>query len=170
MSTIVPMPVRVKPPPADSGETISPGCAALAITTPANGARTTVLSTPSPAMRSWSPATWVLRCAVASCARSESRCAIACSYWDLDTSCCLTSVPRRAALASASRSCACTLPAWLRAAPTCEAASARCASASIGSSVAMIWPAATDWPSSISTSRTLPVIFDDTVAMRRATT
>jgi hypothetical protein len=46
MSTMVPMPVRVKPPPADSGDTISPGCAALAITTPANGARTTVLSTP----------------------------------------------------------------------------------------------------------------------------
>ena len=26
MSTIVPMPVRVKPPPADTGEIISPGC------------------------------------------------------------------------------------------------------------------------------------------------
>src|SRR3546814_4930205 len=43
MSTTVPMPVRVKPPPADSGDTISPGCAALAVTTPANGARTMVL-------------------------------------------------------------------------------------------------------------------------------
>jgi hypothetical protein len=29
MSTIVPTPVRVKPPPAESGETISPTCAAL---------------------------------------------------------------------------------------------------------------------------------------------
>ena len=42
MSTMVPTPVRVKPPPADSGETISPTCAAFSVTTPANGARTTV--------------------------------------------------------------------------------------------------------------------------------
>ena len=44
MSTIVPMPVRVKPPPAEIGEIISPGCADLATTTPLNGARMTVLS------------------------------------------------------------------------------------------------------------------------------
>ena len=44
MSTIVPMPVRVKPPPAEMGEIISPGCADLATTTPAKGARITVLS------------------------------------------------------------------------------------------------------------------------------
>ena len=44
MSTIVPMPVRVNPPPADIGETISPSCAALTVTMPANGARTTVSS------------------------------------------------------------------------------------------------------------------------------
>ena len=37
MSTMVQMPVRVKPPPADTGETISPGWAALLTTTPANG-------------------------------------------------------------------------------------------------------------------------------------
>ena len=35
MSTMVPMPVRVKPPPAEIGEIISPGCADLAMTTPA---------------------------------------------------------------------------------------------------------------------------------------
>ena len=35
MSTMVPMPVRVKPPPADMGEIISPGCAALTVTIPA---------------------------------------------------------------------------------------------------------------------------------------
>ena len=39
MSTMVQMPVRVKPPPAETGEIISPGCAALAITTPPKGAR-----------------------------------------------------------------------------------------------------------------------------------
>jgi len=42
MSTIVPMPVRVKPPPADTGEIISPGCASFETTMPLNGARTTV--------------------------------------------------------------------------------------------------------------------------------
>ena len=42
MSTMVPTPVRVKPPPADKGDTISPTCAAFAITMPENGARTVV--------------------------------------------------------------------------------------------------------------------------------
>ena len=37
MSTIVPMPVRVKPPPAEIGEIISPGCADLATTMPGEG-------------------------------------------------------------------------------------------------------------------------------------
>ena len=40
MSTIVQMPVRVKPPPAETGEIISPGCASFEIATPSNGART----------------------------------------------------------------------------------------------------------------------------------
>ena len=44
MSTIVQMPVRVKPPPADIGEIISPGWAFLEVTMPANGARMTVSS------------------------------------------------------------------------------------------------------------------------------
>ena len=44
MSTMVQMPVRVNPPPAEMGEIISPGCAALAITTPPNGARISISS------------------------------------------------------------------------------------------------------------------------------
>ena len=40
MSTSVQMPVRVKLPPADMGEIISPGCAFLTVITPAKGART----------------------------------------------------------------------------------------------------------------------------------
>ena len=44
MSTMVPIPVRVKPPPAEMGEIISPGCAFLATTTPVKGARITVSS------------------------------------------------------------------------------------------------------------------------------
>ncbi len=44
MSTIVQMPVRVKPPPADMGEIISPGCAFFEVTMPAKGARMIVSS------------------------------------------------------------------------------------------------------------------------------
>ena len=44
MSTIVQIPVRVKPPPAETGEIISPGCASFEIATPLNGARMTVSS------------------------------------------------------------------------------------------------------------------------------
>jgi hypothetical protein len=44
MSTIVPIPVRVNPPPAEIGEIISPGCADFVTTTPLNGARITVFS------------------------------------------------------------------------------------------------------------------------------
>ena len=42
MSTSVQMPVRVKPPPAETGEIISPGWASFEIATPSNGARTTM--------------------------------------------------------------------------------------------------------------------------------
>ena len=44
MSTMVQMPVRVKPPPADTGDTISPGCASFEMATPLKGARMIVLS------------------------------------------------------------------------------------------------------------------------------
>ena len=44
MSTIVQMPVRVKPPPAETGEIISPGWALRSMTTPPNGARILCLS------------------------------------------------------------------------------------------------------------------------------
>ena len=44
MSTTVQMPVRVKPPPAETGDTISPGCASFEMAMPENGARMMVLS------------------------------------------------------------------------------------------------------------------------------
>ena len=44
MSTIVQMPVRVKPPPAEIGEIISPGWALRSTTTPPKGARILCLS------------------------------------------------------------------------------------------------------------------------------
>ena len=40
MSTMVEIPVRVKPPPAETGDTISPGWASFDTAIPANGART----------------------------------------------------------------------------------------------------------------------------------
>ena len=64
MSTIVHTPVRVKPPPAESGEIISPGCALRSTTTPPNGARIACLSS-----------TAVLRCASS---RAVSRCECDC--------------------------------------------------------------------------------------------
>ena len=51
---MVAMPVRVKPPPADIGETVSPGCASLEITTPENGAR--IARSSSPCSASATPA------------------------------------------------------------------------------------------------------------------
>ncbi len=72
MSTIVQMPVRVKPPPADTGEIISPGCASFEIATPENGARMTVSS--DLVRRS---ATW--RSATVTCSRDSSRRALSAS-------------------------------------------------------------------------------------------
>ncbi|KAG1591980.1 hypothetical protein G6F46_014546 [Rhizopus delemar] len=121
-------------------------------------------------MASWSWATLTLRCAVSSWARRLSRWATAWSYCERETSCWPTSACRRLASAAACFCCASSPATWLRAACSFEAYRLRCASASIGSSVAMIWPCSTRMPSSIITSRTLPVILAETVAMRRATT
>jgi len=87
MSTMVPMPVRVKPPPAEIGEIISPGCADLAITTPLNGARMTVLSSCTCATASDSCATLICSWTLASRARSMSRWASAASRLCGLTSC-----------------------------------------------------------------------------------
>src|SRR5438094_599463 len=93
MSTMVPMPVRVKPPPAEIGEIISPGCAALAITMPVNGARITVLSSCTCATVTDSVATRICSWLAVSFARSVSRWAraasIACSAtsFRLNSSC-----------------------------------------------------------------------------------
>ena len=62
---MVQMPVRVKPPPADSGEIISPGCALRSTTTPANGARIRCLPSTSPerCASSRAAASWASRLA-----------------------------------------------------------------------------------------------------------
>ena len=53
------MPVRVKPPPAETGDTISPGCASFEIATPLNGARMTVLSSAVCCSATWLAATLI---------------------------------------------------------------------------------------------------------------
>ncbi len=77
MSTMVQTPVRVKPPPAEIGEIISPGCALRSTTTPPNGARIACLSS-----------TAALRCASS---RAVSSC-------DCDCRSCAVSTPTRASV------------------------------------------------------------------------
>jgi hypothetical protein len=79
MSTIVPRPVRVNPPPAEIGDTISPSCAAFTVTTPANGARTTVSSRLRSASLSRASATSTARAATAKPVRAASNVALAVS-------------------------------------------------------------------------------------------
>jgi hypothetical protein len=111
MSTMVPMPVRVKPPPAEIGEIISPGWADLAMTIPPNGARTTVLSTctsatptPSWATRMASAEAASLALRVSRWARAASRaCAVLASATATDSSAtrtCSALAARRARRAS----------------------------------------------------------------------
>ena len=92
MSTIVPMPVRVKPPPAEIGDTISPSCAALTVTTPANGARTTVSSRLRSANATAERATSSARFATSSPVRAASYAALAvsnvCALITAFASCC----------------------------------------------------------------------------------
>ncbi len=82
MSTRVQMPVRVKPPPAETGEIISPGWASLVMATPEKGARMTVSSMSWRRTATWRLATstswrWVSRRAA-----SEPTSASAVSTWD----------------------------------------------------------------------------------------
>ena len=83
MSTIVQMPVRVKPPPADTGEIISPGCASFEITMPSNGARTTMSVMSVWRALTCAAATCTCCCAIAIRAFSESTspCASSTSAW-----------------------------------------------------------------------------------------
>ncbi len=170
MSTSVPMPVRVKPPPAEFGEIISPGWASLVVITPEKGARMTVSST------SWRRAA-TSRAATSTCWRpsarraaneSASASAASTSFWLLapppNSRCCrcrvMVACRRRTSFSSRAR-CACT--SW-------ASASASAAPWVLASRRASSCPSRTSIPSSISTSATLPVTFEETVAWRRAVT
>ena len=113
------MPVRVKPPPAEIGEIISPGWAALATTIPLKGARTTVLATCTSATATPSWATRMASPAAASLARSASRCARAVS-----TACAVFS-SATATASWATRTCSVLAARRARSASRCARAASR---------------------------------------------
>ena len=170
MSTSVQMPVRVKPPPAELGDTISPGCASFETATPLNGARTTVLSRFARSTSIWRSVTRTCSRPASIRATSESTAARAVSR---SAAVFRRSAARRCARSSAS--CASTSRTSLsrtlrRAASACAMASASDARNWASSSRASTCPSLMAMPSSTFTSTTLPVIFEETVARRRAVT
>ena len=170
MSTIVQMPVRVKPPPAETGETISPGCASFEIATPLNGARMTVSSIAVCCIAIWLSATLTCSCADAMRATSESTSAFALS---MSFGVFRPSLRRRSWRCNCTRACSSrtSLSGICRfAASSCARYSLSAACSVESSSRARTWPSRTAMPSSTFTSMTLPVTFDDTVARRRAVT
>ena len=170
MSTIVQMPVRVNPPPADTGDTISPGCASLVIATPLNGARMTVSSMLVCSSATCCSATLTCSRSAAMRASIESNSALARS-----SSACVTTLSfksdcmRPSVNFASARRTSFSFTARMLAA-CCALASASAARAVESSSRASTSPCLTAFPSSTFTSTTLPVIFDDTVARRRAVT
>ena len=171
MSTMVLMPVRVKPPPADTGDTISPGWASLLSATPRNGARITVSS--------------IAVCCSATCRSATSD--LLAQRGDagderVDLGLRLVHVGRggqpllRQPLAAAEHEPRLLQPDLrLRGPHGATASSWACARSSIArtvesSSRASTWPSRTAMPSSTFTSTTLPVTLEDTVARRRAVT
>ena len=149
---------------------ISPGCAALAITTPANGARTTVLSTPRVAMCRL--ATGDLRVALRGVELRAQRVALGDGLVVLRLRHQL--LPHQPAQA---RDVGLGLAQLRLHAGDLAARGADLRRGEVALRVGVDRVERRQhlsglhrWPSSISTSRTLPVIFDDTVAMRRAIT
>jgi hypothetical protein len=167
---MVEMPVRVKPPPADTGDTISPGCASLDSATPLNGARMTVLSKSVCCTAICRSATATCCCAAWIRASTEST-----SAWAWSTSAWVdrlsfTSCSRRFSVSLASAARTSLSRTARRAASAWAFASSRAASGWASSSRARTWPSRTAMPSSTFTSITLPVTFEETVARRRAVT
>ena len=149
MSTTVAMPVRVKPPPAEIGDTISPGCASLETTTPANGARTTRSSRSCARTRSVLRATASWPAAASCCAASDATSARAASSAAslIMPPACSFSLRASVRCASARRTLI-----WFRlasAASICLSVSACCRLAWLASSRASTWPAFTAMPSSM---------------------
>ena len=170
MSTRVLTPVRVKPPPADTGEIISPSSASFEMATPSNGARMTMSS-------SWVRNTSISRSATTTCSRdramraaSESTSAVSVSRSAAPTTPSSTSRRVRARLSWASFSRTSCSAMARREATSRASARASCERTVESSSRARTCPSRTVMPSSTSTATSLPVTFDETVAWRRAVT
>ena len=166
MSTIVAMPVRVKPPPADIGETVSPGCASFEITTPANGARTSRSSSGC-----WLSATWLRETPTSAFAAASRACSAATSACDESTTLCATSLRSTRLRLRSSVRWASASRTWIsfrlrRAASRPLSATSYSARPVDRSSLASTCPSLTSAPSSNSTSETRPVTLELTVASR----
>ena len=171
MSTTVAMPVRVKPPPAEIGDTISPGCASLETTTPSNGARTIKSSRSCARTRTVPSATCTSLRSASSRALSAATSDCAVVELQFADQFVLAQLLAAAQVALGLGDAHLRLPSDSCARRRAGAATARrSAWCVVSSSRASSWPSLTAMPSSISTSATLPVTFDDTVAWRRATT
>jgi hypothetical protein len=170
MSTIVQMPVRVKPPPAETGEIISPGCASFEIAIPSNGARTTMSARSVRRALRCDCATSTCCCAIAIRALSDSTSASAESSSAREMTLSFTSCCRRPSVSSASLSRASFSVVARFAALSIASSTLSMARSCESSNRARTWPRFTALPSSTKTSSTLPVTFEDTVARRRAVT
>jgi hypothetical protein len=170
MSTIVPMPVRVKPPPADTGEIISPGCASFEITTPLNGRADDHVDQVGLLQvdLALGDADLLRRVADPRLQRVHVRLRLVELGLADDPS--LRSCCRRPSVSSA-----CWRRAWSSAAALRAEASLRLGQGQRRPRLGVVevrqdLSFRTGWPSSIRMSRTLPVTLDETVARRRATT
>ena len=172
MSTIVQMPVRVKPPPADTGDTISPGCASFEMRHAAERRADDRVVDRRLLQRDL--ALGDLDLLARRRDARDQRIDLGLRLVDLGRRVeaflaqLLLALQRRAALRSSRTSLSGIVRAApLRAAP--EPAPARACSVE-SSRRASTWPSRTAMPSSTFTSITLPVTFDETVARRRAVT
>ena len=170
MSTMVQMPVRVKPPPAEIGEIISPGCAALAMTTPLNGARISKSFTKPRCTARLRAVTSTSRSARARRARNASSASSLRSRSAALANCRSAKSSMRCKSSSAWRMLTRISFSAASAAPSCDSARVSWARGMESSNTARICPSRTVMPSSTSTSSTLPVVLELTVACRRATT
>ena len=169
---MVQMPVRVKPPPAEIGEIISPGWAFLEVTMPANGARMIVSSICCCHMLDLRSATvtsalLLLQARLEATshptsARSKSACVRDVVFCQVGRALQL--------LSSASFSRARVSSSAFFADSNWASATRRLVLTFVSSSRANTWPSFTFIPSSTSTSMTLPVTLEETVASRRAVT
>ena len=164
------MPVRVKPPPAEIGDTISPTCASLETTMPVNGERTVQLSRSCCATRILSSAACVCSSVREIFARKLSAAVRARSSACVLLTPCFSNACVRRSSRSAFSSCTCRSFRAADVASRSALAEFSRTRASESSSTASTSPSRTCSPSSAIICVTRPVIFAAIVARRRGVT